>query len=319
MKSGLIYFRNTIIIIAIIISSLATINAILTYVEKENNPAPGKLINVNNKKMHLLTIGSGEKNVILLGGLGTPSTVLDFENLAKELSNDFSVTTIEYLGYGWSDNTDTPRTNPNIINETRSALMATGINPPYNIVAHSISGIYSLFWANEYPQEINSITGIDQTIPQLGEYFTDNSSNNLMEILRLIGITRIMYLMDPNITQSVHSEFSSITNTKIVMIQNWIVNNKSIRDEFDKSKQNCMELIGTLIPKNIPTLQILASNTIKNIPIDFPGIDWIREHEKLTKNNMLSKTVVIEGDHYLHWNNYKQIATMIKEFTFSIE
>lgn len=38
---------------------------------------------------------------------------------------------------------------------------------------HSVSGIYSMYYANKYPDEIKEIIGIDCTLPQVVEYFNE--------------------------------------------------------------------------------------------------------------------------------------------------
>ncbi len=53
--------------------------------------------------------------------LKTISPVLDFKPLAAELKDDYTVVTVEYLRYGLSGLTDTPRTIENITSEIHTA------------------------------------------------------------------------------------------------------------------------------------------------------------------------------------------------------
>ena len=45
----------------------------------------------------------------------------------------------------------------------RRALAALGIEGPYILCAHSISGLESMIWAQRYPQEVEAIVGLDAT------------------------------------------------------------------------------------------------------------------------------------------------------------
>ena len=69
--------------------------------------------------------------------------------------------------YGWSDLTDKERTVENIVGEIRMALKEANIEGPYILMPHSISGIYILYYANQYPSEVKAIIGIDPTLPQI--------------------------------------------------------------------------------------------------------------------------------------------------------
>jgi hypothetical protein len=136
---------------------IALTNAVLTSVERAKYPAPGKMVEVDGERMHVYSEGNGKANIILLSGFGTPSPVVDYLPLIKVLSMDFTVAAVEYYGYGWSDRTNKPRTNQSMIEETRHALMKAGILPPYVLVPHSISGLYALYYANIYPEEVEAI------------------------------------------------------------------------------------------------------------------------------------------------------------------
>ena len=298
-----------------IVLTLALVNAIVTPVEKYLNPAPGKMIEVNGNNMHIYTIGNGPKNVVLLSGFGTASPVLDFMQLSKELQKDFTVTVVENFGYGWSDWTKSPRTNENIVMETRTALQKAGILPPYILVPHSISGLYSLYYANHFPEEVEAIVGLDTSVPELGEKWEIEKQDNLLETLRLLGIVRIALLLNPDLAGRTSPTFSDIDNRKIIMMTNWNIDNYTIRNEFSLRSSNCKQLLNLTIPAEIPTSLILASSMIRDIPMYIPGMDWEKAHSALIENNKNGNIVILEGDHYVHWTNSKEIASIIREIS----
>lgn len=43
------------------------------------------------------------------------------------------------------------------------------------MMPHSISGIYSMYYANAYPDEVKAVIGIDFTLPQVLEYFGESA------------------------------------------------------------------------------------------------------------------------------------------------
>jgi pimeloyl-ACP methyl ester carboxylesterase len=134
--------------------------------------------------MHVYTKGDGENTIVLLSGLGTAAPVLDFEPLVNELAKNHKVVVVESFGYGWSDVTNKERTVENIVEEIRTALKSN-IEGPYILMPHSISGIYSMYYANAYPDEVKAVIGIDFTLPQVLEYF-DESAPTMSEYMKYV-------------------------------------------------------------------------------------------------------------------------------------
>lgn len=95
----------------------------------------------------------GKIRLVLLSGLGTTAPALDFEPLVNELSKNNNVVVVEPFGYGWSDVTSKRCTVENIVSEMREALQKSDIKGPYILIPHSVSGVYSIYYANKYPIE----------------------------------------------------------------------------------------------------------------------------------------------------------------------
>ena len=105
-----------------------------------------------------------ENTIVLLSGLSTEAPTLDFEPLINEMSKS-NKCVVELFGYGWSDLTNKERTVENIVEEIRTALKKSNIEGPYILMPHSVSGIYSMYYANKYPDETKAIIGIHSTLP----------------------------------------------------------------------------------------------------------------------------------------------------------
>ena len=129
----------------------------------------GKLVQVKGKNMHLRQMGTGERTIVLLPGLGCPLPTVEFAPLMRELSKKYTVCIVEFFGYGHSDSTDTPRTNENYVEEVREALTQVGLKPPYILMPYSISGVYSEFYVAKYPGEVDGLILLDCT-PTIEEF-----------------------------------------------------------------------------------------------------------------------------------------------------
>lgn len=141
----------------------------------------------------------GEENettIILLPGWGSPSPILEFLPLAEKLSENFRVITIEPFGYGLSDKIGKEREISVVVEELHECTKKLGCDE-YYLMAHSLSGLYSLYWANVYPQEVQGFIGIDPSVPKQSDkepyvisIITLNKLSAYYQILRnVFGIT----------------------------------------------------------------------------------------------------------------------------------
>ena len=164
----------------------------LTVEEKLRKPL-GQLIDINGKNMSIYVEGSGSKTLVFLSGAGTCSPILDFKSLYSLLSNKYRIAVVEKFGYGYSDIVDEDRNIQTILSETRLALHKAGIDGPYILCPHSMSGIEALYWAQEYPDEIEAIIGLDMSVPECYKNIKINLSlMKLGQYVSALGITRLI-------------------------------------------------------------------------------------------------------------------------------
>jgi pimeloyl-ACP methyl ester carboxylesterase len=162
--------------------------------------------------------------------------------------------------YGWSDLTDKERTVENIVGEIRMALKEANIEGPYILMPHSISGIYILYYANQYPSEVKAIIGIDPTLPQILEYFGETTPT-MSEYLRYVaptGIGRLIaYLTPENYLPIAKEGTYTEENLKTTLaISAWNSFNKIVVNETNEIKHNIDLTIDMTIPSNLPVLSL---------------------------------------------------------------
>ena len=125
----------------------------------------GTPVTVDGGTMYVYSEGEGDQTVVFLSGYGTSSPIYDFRPLYRLLSDDFRIAVVEKFGYGFSDQTDLPRDIDTLLSETRQALAGAGIEGPFLLCPHSMSGMEALYWAQQYPEEISGIVFSDAAIP----------------------------------------------------------------------------------------------------------------------------------------------------------
>lgn len=130
---------------------------------------PGKMVAVNNHKIHIYSEGNGSPSLVFLSGSGTASPLYDFKTLFTKLSDEYRIAVVEKSGYGYSEISGVFRDVDTILYETRTALKESGVEPPYILFPHSLSGMEALYWVQCYPAEIAAIIGIDPALPPFYE------------------------------------------------------------------------------------------------------------------------------------------------------
>jgi pimeloyl-ACP methyl ester carboxylesterase len=291
---------------------LALSNTIITQARRKSLPPPGSLVEVGGRKMHLQSLGSGPVPIVILPGWGNPCPGLDFGPLSRELAKYGSVTVVDYFGYGWSDSTPLPRSNKNIVDETRAALAKAGIRPPYVLLSHSLSGIYALYWVREYPGELAAIINLDTSVPELNRFGRPAKKPNWYGFLRVSGLLRLFIAVKPSLTGYNEACFSKVEIADINEMICRGLNNATVMAESDMIFTNRTEVLGASYPPDLPVLAILADSSIPAIGRYYPGMDWIGAHRDQMPGNVDGGIHLLEGSHNLYWNRAAEIAEIVR-------
>ncbi len=147
----------------------------------------GQLVEVDGHNMSIYTEGEGEHTIVFMSGWGTSSPILDFKPLYSKLSDDYRIVVVEKFGYGFSDLVDGERDIDTILRQDREALEKCGIEAPYVLCPHSFSGYEATRWAQEYPDEVEAIVGLDMCIPNGKEEDTIQTNAKLVGLVKLIN------------------------------------------------------------------------------------------------------------------------------------
>lgn len=310
----LIFIRNILLIVTAIFFIWIIFNQIMIAYERNKYPPLGQLVEVNGKKMHVYTKGEGENTIVLLSGAGTAAPALDYVPLMNEMAKNNRVVVVETFGYGWSDTTNKERTVENIVEEIRDALNKANIEGPYILMPHSVSGIYSMYYANKYPDEIKAIIGIDCTLPQVVEYFNESAPTmpRYLSVLAPTGIARLAVYMNleeylPNTDKGTYSD----DNLKMIkIISAWNLGNKNIVAEVNEMNHNIDKTIDMSFPPEIPVM-IFSK---KDDKVTEDGKTIVSFYQTQISHLPINKLVVLEGHHYLHWSRYKEISETVNDF-----
>lgn len=304
-------------IIFVVIASLLIL-LLITYInhqihlkkEKDLRLPLGQMVEVDGHNMSIYVEGSGDTTLVFLSGGGTCSPILDFRSLYSLLSDTYQIAVVEKFGYGFSDVVDKDRDIDSILEDTRTALAAAGLNAPYVLCPHSMSGLEALYWAQRYQNEVSAIIGLDMAAP---EYY--DSMNINIPLMRMagwaadIGVTRFI----PGISDSDAIKYGTLSEEEKDIYKAVFYNQTAtvtMINETAQIKENAKKVNSMDVPQ-LPMLVFISDGsggtgfdkaTWRKIPIEY--ISQIDEGEYVELN----------CPHYVHDYEHKTISENIVTF-----
>lgn len=263
----------------------------------------GEMVKVNGGRMNVTVSGNGDENIVILPGFMTAAPKLDFTQLTEELEKNYKVIVVEPLGYGMSDDTDKPRTVENINEELHEALEKINVSK-YNLMAHSISGVYSLSYINKYPNEVTGFIGIDSSLPSQGE--AGDNQEETVRFLSKSGLFRILGKADESLFNIPKLSAEKSEQFKYVYLRS--LGSKAMTDEGKKMPENFEKAIDLKYLKDFPVMYFLATESTESDP------NWEKIHQDMIKDNPNGEIKVLKGDHYLHHTKFKEISSEVDSF-----
>lgn len=277
--------------------------------EKELRLPLGQMVEVDGNNMSIYVEGTGDITLVFMSGGGTCSPILDFKSLYSLLSNKYRIVVVEKFGYGFSDVVDKKRGIESILADTRAALKAAGIEAPYILCPHSMSGIEALYWAQQYPEEILAIIGLDMAVPKSYQDYNINMTMlKLSQFASAIGITRLL----PSVSDSDAIINGTLSNKEKEIYRAVFYNQTAtitMLNEVKSIKENASKVESDNIPK-IPMLLFVSNG-------DGTGWDketWRSYQREYIANIENSKMIELDCPHYVHDYEYKAISESIIAF-----
>ena len=277
--------------------------------EKELRLPLGQMVEVDGNNMSIYVEGTGDTTLVFMSGGGTCSPTLDFKSLYSLLSNKYRIVVVEKFGYGFSDVVDKKRGIESILADTRAALKAAGIEAPYILCPHSMSGIEALYWAQQYPEEVLAIIGLDMAVPKAYQDYSINMTMlKLSQFASAIGITRLL----PGVSDS-DAIINGTLSDKEKEIYRAVFYNRTatitMLNEVKSIKENASKVESDNIPQ-IPMLLFVSNG-------DGTGWDkeiWRSYQREYIANITNSKMIELDCPHYVHDYEYKAISESIIAF-----
>ena len=129
-----------------------------TGTQAELPAAPGRLIDVGGRHMHVLCSGGGSPTVVLEAGAS--SFAIDWTLVQREVSSTNRTCSYDRAGMGWSDPA-APGTRTNASADLHTLLEKAGERGPYVLVGASRGGMLVRSYLAEYPDDVIGFVFVD--------------------------------------------------------------------------------------------------------------------------------------------------------------
>lgn len=310
-KIGSKFLRVIFIIVAVIVLFIIVSfvrHKICSFREKELLTPLGKLVEVNGHNMSVYTEGEGDKTLVFLSGGGTCSPILDFKSLYSLLSNEYKIVVVEKFGYGFSDVVDERRDIDTMLSETRMALEKAGIEGPYVLCPHSMSGLEALYWAQKYPEEVEAIIGLDMAVPAYyDEMHISIPITKLGQYGAALGITRWI----PGLAESDAIKAGTLSEEekeiyRAVFYQRTAT--VTMIDEVKAVKDNAKTVKENGVPQ-VPMLLFISNGSGGT---GFTEETWRRIPKEYIAGCDNASYIELDCPHYVHDYEYEKISEEIR-------
>ena len=260
---------------------------------------PGEFVEIDGRNMNIYVEGDGDHTIVFMSGWGTESPIYDFRPLYSKLSDDYKCVVIEKFGYGFSDEIDGERDFDTILRQDREALEMMGIEGPFILCPHSLSGLEATLWAQKYPKEVEAIVGLDMSVAK--ECFSNRSTVRLNRAVKFSGINRFMMTISDVEEGYTDTEWKQYT---ALVCRNMA--NDTVCHEDEAIDQVCEEINAAALP-DTPTLQFISTY---NSNYEY----WKSNHQELVDASSFGELIELDCGHYLHQYESERIAEEMKDF-----
>ena len=300
------------ILLILVILCVFLYNRIMLSKEKTllQNQQISQLVSVDGHQMSLYVSGEGKHTLVFMAGAGTPAPILSYQSFAECFQNDYRIVIIEKFGYGFSDEFEGARDVETRVNQNRKALETAGIAGPYVLCPHSYTGLETIYWAQNYPDEVEAVIGLDMAVPRAYDTYDEDvinavkSSDSVKRILRNMGIVRLF------VGGTIPADYTSEEKKIITAL---VCKNYGSQTAFNEVESLASDLVRIDSKKNpdVPTLLIISDGKVTD--------GWIGFEMDYASALSDVKTVQLDCGHSVYEYEPDKCEKSMREFIKGLE
>lgn len=272
--------------------------------------APGRLIDIGGRRLHVRDLGAGSPVVVLEAGAGGWSS--HWGALPDMLARHTRVLAYDRAGLGWSDPAPEPRTGEGLAADLVALLDALGIARPVVLVGHSFGAALVRAVAHRSPLRVAGLVFVDGWHESMAEWERSRGlrlePGPLMRFVHLclarLGVFRVLtgvlptppapWPLERDAWRAILALSSSHRSVRASLRE------ADLADEIDEANRGAA-------PIALPVRVLVARKTVSAVdvprgyPVDDHNAAWVASSRRLAALSADSEVSVVEDcDHMLH-------------------
>ena len=302
-------------LIVLLAASGAAYEAIMATGDTRRYPPPGQLVDVGGYRMHLHCVGQGSPTVVLDAGLGAFS--LDWGAVQPEIATTTRVCAYDRAGLGWSEPGPRPRSPQQFADELYTLLTNAGVEGPYLLVAHSISGKTARLFASQHPNQVAGMVLIDARHESVDDHLTpeqvaaeDSQQQHFQDMIQWMarfGLVRLLWALAwPSVLPG-SENLSAETRTAIGVLQ---ARPQQIETALAEgaARTESNSLLRAAAPLGDKPLVVVASTqSIDHLPF------WKEAQQTMAGLSSNSRLIVASSGHAIHFEQPALVVESIHQ------
>ena len=292
----------------------ASYEAIMAAGDGKRYPPPGQLVDVGGYRLHLHCIGQGSPTVVLDAGLGAFS--LDWGAVQPQIATSTRVCAYDRAGLGWSDPGPTPRSPQQFASELHALLTKGGVEGPYVLVAHSISGKTARLFASQHPDEVAGMVLVDARHEHVDDHrapeqlAADDAEQrqfqNMIKWLARFGVVRLLWAPAWPSAQPGSENLTPETRTAIGVLQ---ARPRQIKTALAEgaAKMDSNNSLRTASLGATPLIVLASGQNVDHDPI------WKEAQQIMTGLSSNSRLTIAQSGHAVHFEQPAQVVESIRQ------
>jgi pimeloyl-ACP methyl ester carboxylesterase len=210
------------IAVVVVLVIAFVIEAVTERRERRRFPPPGRLVDVDGHRLHLLVAGEDRPGPTIVLESGMISFSSNWAWVLPELAKAARVVAVDRAGLGWSDRGPDPHDAGQSAKELDAALARLGIDGPYVVAGHSYGGLAVRAFAARRPADVVGMILVDGSHPDQWVRFGVSSKvlafgNKASSILARFGLFRVFdgeyRLLADGLPPRAHAELMAFART----------------------------------------------------------------------------------------------------------
>jgi pimeloyl-ACP methyl ester carboxylesterase len=299
-------------------------------------PPPGDLVDVGDRKLHMLTTSGDGPPIVIITALATPG--IDWLSIQRSLANDVPVVLYDRGGVGWSDAGRRPRTAARMADELHGLLTSAQIEPPYVLAGHSLGGLIALIYSARHREDVAGLALIDSSHPDMerrlpaGRFVANSRVEWLIHLAVLqlspLGLVRLaddlgLRRRMPDLARRIYPPDVAAAGRALMLTSR---QRREAVSELIHINHSCDEARGCLIDLGTLPLAVLTSS--EDDPGRVPGSPaaqkrsrwygvWSVLQSELTElSRNSSHTIAERAGHHIHRDEPQLVVEVLRDLAY---